>query len=276
LGHWNWRVLLISEGALPFVWLVIWWWFIDDHPSRARWISAEERNYLLTTLRQECTELEPARPEPYLRALMCPQVLVMVAIYLLLNTGNYGYLFWLPSALGSAKQMSSLHVGILFAIPYIWTVIAMVLNSQHSDTTRERRGHVAAGLAWGGAFLLAGIFASQHSPIVCFAFVCLAGAGPYAALGPFWAIPTETLPRGVAGSAMGLVNAIGNLGGYFGPLVVGYLNQRTGNFFYGFGILSLGLLVASTLTFLLHPAREAPRNEDVTGVKQSDSPRGIC
>jgi nitrate/nitrite transporter NarK len=163
--------------------------------------------------------------------------------------------------------MSSLHVGVLFAIPYIWTVIAMVLNSQHSDKMRERRGHVAAGLAWGGVFLLAGILASQHSPILSFTFVCLAGAGPYAALGPFWAIPTETLPRTVTGSAMGLVNAIGNLGGYFGPLVVGYLNQRTGNFLYGFGLLSLGLLVASALTFLLHPARGATRGKDVTGAK---------
>jgi nitrate/nitrite transporter NarK len=116
-------------------------------------------------------------------------------------------------------------------------------------------------------FLLAGILASQHSPIVSFTFICLAGAGPYAALGPFWAIPTETLPRTVVGSVMGLVNAIGNLGGYFGPLVVGYLNQRTGSFLYGFGSLSLGLLVASTLTLLLHPARGAARSEDVTGVK---------
>jgi sugar phosphate permease len=275
LGHWNWRVLLISEGALPFVWLVIWWWFIDDHPPQARWISAEERNYLVTTLRQESAELEPVRPEPHLRALMRPQVLVMVAVYLLLCTGVYGYLFWLPSALVSAKQMSSLHVGILFTIPYIWTVIAMVLNSQHSDKTRERRGHVAGGLAWGGVFLLAGIVTSQHSPILSFAFVCLAGGGAYAALGPFWAIPTETLPRGVAGSAMGLVNAIGNLGGYVGPLTVGYLNQRTGNFLYGFGMLSLGLLVASALTFLLHPARGAARSEEVTGVRQDDSPRSI-
>jgi nitrate/nitrite transporter NarK len=198
---------------------------------------------------------------------MRPQVLVMVAIYLLLCAGNYGYLFWLPSALGSAKQMSSLRIGILFAIPYVWTGIAMVLNSRHSDKTRERRGHVAAGLAWGGVFLLTGILTSQHSPLLSFTFVCLAGAGPYAALGPFWAIPTETLPRAVTGSVMGLVNAIGNLGGYFGPLAVGYLNQRTGNFLYGFGLLSLGLLVASALTFLLHPARGAPRSGDVTGVR---------
>jgi MFS family permease len=262
LGRWNWRVLLVAEGALPFLWLLVWVWFINDHPPQARWISGAEREYLQTTLQHEAAQLEPVSPEPYLRALLRPQVLVMVCIYFLLNSGSYGYLFWLPSALEGAKKLSNLLVGVLFAIPYVVTGVAMVLNSQHSDRSRERRRHVAAALAWGGAFLLAAILTSQHSFLLSFIFICLAGAGPYAALGPFWAIPTETLPRAVAASAMGMVNAIGNLGGYFGPLMVGYLNQRTGNFLYGFGLLSLGLLVSSMLTFLLHPARAVVRAEN--------------
>jgi nitrate/nitrite transporter NarK len=73
-------------------------------------------------------------------------------------------------------------------------------------------------------------------------------------LGPFWAIPTETLPPSVAGAAMGLINALGNLGGYFGPLAVGYLNQRTGNFLLAFGALSGGFLTASALSLLLRMA----------------------
>lgn len=265
LGHWNWRVLLIAEGALPFAWLLVWIAFLNDHPHQARWISTEEREYLETRLRRESEELEPASPEPYLRALLRPQVLVMVVIYFLLNSGNYGYLFWLPSALESAKKLSNLQVGFLFSVPYIITAIGMVLNSQHSDKRRERRGHVAVALAWGGGFMLAGVLASQWSPVLSFALICLVGAGSYGALGPFWAIPTETLPRGVAASAMGLVNAIGNLGGYFGPLAVGYLNKQTGNFFYGFGLLSVGLLVGSMLTSLVHPARTIARLENGDG-----------
>lgn len=267
LGRWNWRVLLIAEGALPLVWLLIWLWFINDRPHQARWISAGEREHLQTVLDREAAELEPVKPEPYFRAFMRPQVLVMVGIYFLLNCGSYGFLFWLPSALESAKQLSNLLVGVLFAIPYLVTAIAMVLNSQHSDKTRERRGHVAAALAWGGVFLLAAVLTGARAPLLSFIFICLAGAGPYAALGPFWAIPTETLPRSVAASAMGLVNAIGNLGGYFGPRMVGYLNQRTGNFLSAFGLLSLGLLVSSALTFLLHPAYGPTRREDAPGAK---------
>jgi MFS family permease len=258
LGRWDWRVLLISEGALPFLWLVIWWWMIDDHPPQARWISAQERDDLVNTLRRESSELEPVRPVTYLRALLRPQVLAMVAIYFLLNCGNYGYLFWLPSALENAKKMSHLLVGILFSIPYVVTAVGMALLSRHSDRKRERKGHVAFALAWGGSFLLASVLSNRSAPLLSFLLISLVGAGSYGALGPFWAIPTETLPRSVAGSAMGLVNALGNLGGYFGPLVVGYLNQRTGNFLYAFGLLSVGFLASSGLSLLLRPPAAGP------------------
>jgi sugar phosphate permease len=261
LGRWNWRVLLISEGALPFLWLVVWWYFISDHPHQARWISAEERDYLESTLRRESSELQPVAPEPYLRALLRPHILLMVGIYFLDNCGNYGYLFWLPSALGNAKKMSNVQVGFLFAVPYLVTAIGMVLISRHSDRTRERRGHVAFALAWGGILLLSSVLVSNHAPGLSFSLIALVGAGSYGVLGPFWAIPTETLPPSAAGSAMGLINALGNLGGYFGPLVVGYLNQRTGNFFFAFGALSGGFLSASALSLLLRPPTTRARTD---------------
>jgi len=253
LGRWNWRVLLIAEGALPFVWLLIWWIFIDDHPHQARWISTEERDYLEGVFRRESQELEPVNPDPVWRALLRPQVLTMVCIYFLLNTGNYGYLFWLPSALENAKKMSNQLVGNLFAIPYLVTCVGMVLISRHSDKRRERRGHVAFAAALGGVWMMACILLSGPAPALAFVAISLVGAGSYGTHGPFWAIPTETLPRSVSGSAMGLINALGNLGGYFGPLAVGFLNHHTGNFLYGFGLLSLGYLAGAGLTLLLHP-----------------------
>jgi len=271
LGRWNWRVLLIAEGALPFFWLVIWWAFIDDYPKEARWISTEERNYLETTLLEESRNLDSAnpdmsaKPEPFWpavlrfwRALLNPIVLIMVGIYLMQNIGNYGYLFWLPSALESAKKMSNLLVGVLAGIPYIVTAIGMVLVSRHSDKRRERRGHVAFGMAWGGACMMACILLTGHSPTWGFVAISLVGAGSYGMLGPFWAIPTETLPSSVSGPAMGLVNALGNLGGYFGPLAVGFAYHRTGDFRYAFAVLSLALLTGAAATLLL-PSRAVSR-----------------
>ena len=259
LGRWNWRVLLIAEGALPFFWLVIWWVFIDDYPKEARWISTDERKYLEATLLEESRELDSAKPGPFFQALFRPTVLVMVGIYLMQNFGNYGYLFWLPSALENARKMSNLLVGVLAAIPYIVTAMGMVLVSRHSDKHRERRGHVAFGLAWAGTCMMACILLTGHAPTLGFVAISLVGAGSYGMLGSFWAIPTETLPRSVSGPAMGLVNALGNLGGYFGPLAVGFVYHRTGDFRYAFALLSLAFLTGASATLLL-PSRAAARD----------------
>ncbi|MEJ2009140.1 MAG: MFS transporter [Acidobacteriota bacterium] len=258
LGRWGWRVMLISEGAIPFIWLIIWLMFIEDRPHQAKWISSEEREYLETTLEREAVELEPVKPEPFLKMLLRPQVVLLVVIYFLLNSGNYGYLFWLPSALHHEKHLSDFVVGLLFAIPFIVTGIGMVIISRHSDRKRERRGHVSGALAWGGVFLLASVLLSPHSFVLSFIAIVVVGAGSFGALGPFWAIPSETLPRSVSGSAMGLINALGNLGGYFGPVVVGYLDKRTGNFVYGFGALGVGFILAALLTRLVRTSRKSP------------------
>lgn len=264
LGRWGWRVMIISEGALPFLWLLIWNWYIADHPRKARWISTEECEHLEATLRRESGELDALPQESTMRTFLRPEVLLLVVIYFLINCGNYGYQAWLPTAIANgAKHLSNFQVGALYAIPYLLTMVGMVLNSRHSDRKHERRGHLAFALAWGGVFLMGGVILSQSSPMLSFIPIALVGAGSYGGHGPFWAIPTETLPRRVAGSAMGLINAIGNLGGYFGPLAVGYLNKRTGSFIYGFGALSLGLLVGSALAFLLRPAQAASTAEKV-------------
>jgi MFS family permease len=254
LDRWGWRVMLVVEGLLPIMWLAIWLWMISDHPRHARWISSGEREELETTLERESKELETGGRAPFLSTLLRPSVLLMVLVYFLLNTGNYGYLFWLPSALQSAQKLSGVLTGILFAIPYFITAIGMVLLSRHSDRHHERRGHVGAGLGWGGIFLLAGVLLSGSMPLLSFAAITLVGAGSYGALGPFWAIPTETLSPRVAGSAMGLINAVGNLGGYFGPAWVGYLNKQTGNFVYGFGLLAACLILGGVLSVLFLPA----------------------
>jgi sugar phosphate permease len=253
LGRWDWRVLLITEGGLPILWLVVWWWFIEDHPHQARWISPAERDFLVRTLADESAELDRVAPEPYLRALLRPQVLLLIAIYFCLAGGLYGYLFWLPTALEGAKAMTNFQAGILSALPYVVTIVGMVVLSQHSDRMGERRGHVAAGLAWAGLFLLGSVIVSRSAPLTAFFLITLVGAGCYGALGPFWAIPTETLPRSISGSASGLITGLGNLGGYFGPLLVGKLNQRTGNFIYGFALLSAGWFAGSILTILISP-----------------------
>ena len=257
LGAYGWQQMLILEGMLPFLWLPLWWFCISDHPREARWISAEERRYLETSLQQEAAELERSKPIACWTAFRQPAVLVLIAMYFMQNCAAYGCMTFFTSSL-KGKGFSGLQYGILFGIPYALTAIVMVLNSWHSDRTRERRGHVALVYCLSGISLILSVSLQGHFWL-SYALICLAIPGPFAAMGPFWAIPSETLPRGVMGMVVGLVNAFGNLGGFVGPYITGWLKQEYQSLAIAFSTLGGGLLVGAALAFLLPRAeRQVP------------------
>src|SRR6201996_1269296 len=230
LDQWNWRVMLVASGLVPFVWLLLWVLFVSDSPHKARWISPAEREYLERTLAAERRSAEVARRGSYMGTLLEPQVLVMVWIYFCFIFGSIGMVFWLPTVLAKQAHNSNLVVSTLYVVPFIVGAIAMVLNSLHSDKARERRVHAAIPLLGGGIFLLAAVAASSTAPLLAYGLLCLAGVGLFGPLGPFWAMPSERLPKEIAGPAIGLVNAVGSLGGYFGPLAGGTLQKQSGSF----------------------------------------------
>jgi sugar phosphate permease len=254
LDHWNWRVMLIAEGSLPFVWLAIWLLFIQDHPAQASWLPKEERTRLVETLHRESAELEGSQKIPYLRALLRPEVFLLAAIYFCFVSGQMGLLFWLPSAMDKFRKLSSLSTGMLYTLPFIVGAISVLAVSRHSDKMRERRFHAAGAMLFGGTCILLAVATIPYSLLIAFGFIALSGVGAYGPMGAFWAIPTETLSPQIVGSVMGFVNAIGNLGAYFAPLIVGYLNKRTGSFLAGFTYLGVITLVAGGLTMLIKTA----------------------
>jgi ACS family tartrate transporter-like MFS transporter len=165
------------------------------------------------------------------------------------NSAAYGCMTFFTDGLKS-KNFSPVQYGFLFAAPYAVTAVIMVLNSWHSDKTRERRGHVALVYTMSGVSLILSVLTKDHFWL-SYAFMCLAIPGPFAALAPFWAIPTETLPRNVFGPVIGLVNALGNTGGFAGPYIVGWLKTEYYSVAIPFTALGIGMLVAAGLAFLL-------------------------
>ena len=249
LGAYGWQIMLILEGALPFIWLPIWWFFISDHPRDAKWISAEEKNFLETTLQREAAKLEPAGKIPFWQRLARREIFVMIVMNFLHNSAAYGCMTFFTDGLKS-KNFSAVQYGFLFAAPYAVTAVIMVLNSWHSDKTHERRGHVALVYTMSGVSLILSVLTKEHFWL-SYACMCLAIPGPFAALAPFWAIPTETLPRNVFGPVIGLVNALGNTGGFAGPYIVGWLKTEYHSVAIPFTALGIGMLVAAGLAFLL-------------------------
>jgi ACS family tartrate transporter-like MFS transporter len=126
----------------------------------------------------------------------------------------------------------------------------MVINSWHSDKTGERRGHVAAVYVLSGCSLILSVLTRDHFWL-SYGCMCLAIPGPFAALAPFWAIPTETMPGAMAGAVIGLANGLGNTGGFAGPYFVGWLKTVGQGVAVPFGALGVGLLLAAALAFLL-------------------------
>lgn len=249
LGAYGWQTMLTLEGALPFVWLPVWWFGIRDHPREAKWISAKERDFLETTLAREVAQLEPTIKIPFWRRLARREILVMVVMNFLHNSAAYGCMAFFTDGL-KAKHFSAVEYGLLFAAPYGVTAVIMMLNSWHSDKTRERRGHVALVYTLSGVSLILSVLLKDHF-WVSYGFMCLAIPGPFAALAPFWAIPTETLPRKVFAPVIGLVNALGNTGGFAGPYIVGWLKTEYHSVAIPFTALGIGMLVAAGLAFLL-------------------------
>jgi MFS family permease len=261
LDHWNWRLMFLATAALPFIWIPLWLWFIRDHPGEAPWLPDSERAYVMETLGKENLELEEHRVS-YMSALLRPQTALLIAVYFCFAGGQFGLLFWLPSAMEKLKNLSSLTAGVLYVLPFLLGALCLVLISRHSDQVQERRFHVAGAMIIGGSCVLLAVAINPYSLLLSFAFIVLSGISAFGPMGCFWAIPTETLPPRVSGSAMGMVNALGNLGGFFAPLVVGYLNRKTGNFVTGFVFLG-SLTVAGGILALFLKASPSSRLEGV-------------
>jgi MFS family permease len=252
LGAYGWQQMIILEGLLPFIWLPIWWFGVADHPQEAKWLPQEERLYLETTLRAEVKQLDPPQPVPWWIRLSHPTVFVMLAIYFLHNCAAYGCMTFFTTGLKD-RGFNAIEYGILFSIPYAVTAVIMIINSWHSDKTHERRGHVAAVYTLSGISLILSVLTREHF-WVSYALMCLAIPGPFAAMAPFWAIPSETLPRSFLGLIVGVVNAFGNLGGFAGPYLVGWLKGAYHSTAIPFNALGLGMLIAAGLAFLLPKA----------------------
>jgi sugar phosphate permease len=253
LDRWNWRVMMMAEGALPLAWLAVWLVFMKDHPAEVKWLSEADKKMLGETLHEESRDVESAVNVPYWKALLNPQALLLIIVYFCFCAGQMGLVFWLPSAMEKMRSLSNLSAGILYTIPFVVGALAEVLISRHSDKVRERRKHVGISMFIGGSCLLLAVFFTTRSALLAFVFIALSGIGAYGPMAPFWTIPTETLPSKVVGSVMGLVNAIGNLGAWLSPIVVGYFAKKTGNFLSGFAFLGIVTWTGAAFAYALSP-----------------------
>ena len=243
----GWRWLFILEGVPAILLGIMVWFYLPDRPAEARFLSLEARDWLSATLAAEQDANAAARRLPLIRALTDPKVLLLAAIYFGLVMSLYGIVLWLPQLAGGFG-LSTQQIGFVTAIPYLVAASGMYLFGRHSDARGERRFHLAFAAATAGVALIATPYVGP--PVATLLVLCTAAWGIYAALPVFWAIPAGFLAGTAAAGAIGLINSLGNLGGFAGPYLVGWLRQTSGGFAAGLVLLGLASLGAAATALL--------------------------
>jgi len=247
LAGWQWLFFLegIPSVLLGFAVLAV----LSDDPLNVQWLSAEQRVWLITSLRREHDDANTTPRHSPLRALVHPAVLLAAGLYFLAMTTHYGYVFWAPTIIREALHADNMTTGFVTGgIACVATGVMLAVGAS-SDSKGERYFHASACLVV--AALGCTIAALLPHPLARVAGLALVPIGIYGFLAPFWCLPTALLRGTAAAAGIAFVNSIGNTGGFVGPYVLGVLKDKTESTTGSFVMLALMALTAAVLCLVL-------------------------
>jgi MFS transporter, ACS family, tartrate transporter len=251
LHGWQWLFLLEGAPSVLLGVLVLWW--LPNGPQDAKWLNDGERAEIAAALAGEHsrdhTGFWPMLRDPRVWLLAIPDFGIVVALY--------GVNLWLPQIVQQQHMGATpLQTTLIAAVPYAFAMAAMILWGLSSDARHERIWHVASAALVGAAGLVAAALflapgAGLHSPVAIMTAFTVCTCGIYAALSVFWTLPPSFLGGTAAAGGIALINSLSNLGGFFGPSMMGWLKAETGSFSTGLGVLAIGMIAAAVLVVLV-------------------------
>ena len=256
LAGWQW--LFVVEG-IPAVMLgLIVLRALPEQPADARWLTPGEQQALTAALADEAASSSgSARVHSIRGALTSGRVWLLAAVYFTIPVALYAMGFWMPQIIRKASGGSDVATGWLSAIPYGVAAVGMVIIGRNSDRTGERRWHIALSAVAGGAsFALAGFV---HGTVPSIVALSMAMLGLASMLGPFWAFATSFLGGIGAAAGIALVNSVGNVGGFIGPNIIGYLQQTSSSYTTGLVVIGAVLAAGGVLVLCVSPTEKASR-----------------
>jgi ACS family tartrate transporter-like MFS transporter len=253
----GWQVMYIAEAIPTVVIGVITFFVLTDRPEQAKFLTAEERSWLVTTIASERRATEAVRKFTLWQALYNPKVLLLALNYFGIVTASLGMLIFIPQMIKSLGDYSNMTVGWLTMIPYTCGAIAMVVWGRISDRMNERRWNLFIGCVFSTVgLIIAGMTMGTWWALVG---MSIAAMGFYGSKGPFFAMPPMFLSGTGLAAGIAWINSIGNLGGFFGPWYVGVMKDLTGNYAGGlYGLALLGLIAAIVCALFLHIPKRMP------------------
>ena len=238
LHGWQWMLLLEGVPSVLLGLLVL--KLLPDRPATAPWLSPREKEVLTARLAAERAGDGAQTLHGFWEMLADKRVWIFIIPDFSIVIGLYGLGLWMPQMI-KGLGFSNTETGLLTALPYLVAIIGMVLIGRSSDRSGERVLHVAGSAALASLGFVGAVF--FKSPLMIMLSFSLASLGIYAALAVFWTLPTAILRGMAAAGGLALLNSFSNLGGFFGPYLMGWLKELTGDY-------SLGLLVLAGMEFL--------------------------
>jgi len=255
LGIRGWQWIFIIE-ALPAVLLgLVIFKVMTDRPARADWLAADEKAWLQNRIDEENRRVESAGKLTLMRALPDPRVVALSAIYLMSVTANYGIVFFMPQII-KGIGLTNMMTGLASSVPYIIGTIGLIAWGWSSDRNKERRWHLIVASSVGAL----GLAFAAWSGASYWALLGMSAAtvGIYGSRAAFWPMPSIFLTGTAAAGAIAMINATGNLGGYFGPFIVGWIKDSTNSFEAGLYFLAACSLMSALIAFIAARAAGDP------------------
>lgn len=262
LRGWQWLFLL--EGAPSVLLGVMVWFFLDDAPEKARWLTDEEKtalNAMLERDRQQTPLHNGQGSQPLWRQVLTPVVLLYTFAYFCLTNTLSAINIWTPQILQSFHQHSSnIVIGMLAAIPQLCTIFAMIIWSRRSDRRQERKYHTLLPFLFAAAgWLLAS--ATAH-PLLQLGGIVMASMGSFSAMAIFWTTPDRAIGLRARALAIAVINAVGNIGSACSPLFIGILRDMTGSFSSGLWLVAALLVLGAGVVWRIPMPNATASNHD--------------
>jgi len=260
LGEPGWRWLFIVEGVPAIILGVITIFYLTDWPREAKWLPDDEKQWIIRELEKEKRERKAVHQISMWQALKHRDVLLLVGAYFFSTVGFYGLNIWLPTILKGASGWSDFKVTMVAMIPHLAGLVGMLAFGASSDRSGERRWHAAGAMMLGavGYFL---VVLAGGNPIMVVAAFCIVAAGADGYFPGFWPLPTAFLTESAAAAAIGLINSFGNLGGFAGPYLLGYVRTKTNSFNIGLVLLALSMLIGAGCVLAVRHAAAAEQRK---------------
>ncbi|WP_447887016.1 4-hydroxyphenylacetate permease [Serratia fonticola] len=265
LKGWQWLFLL--EGIPSVILGVVVWFYLDDTPAKAKWLTSEEKASLKAMMEADKLQLvQPEGPSSHRalqqrslwREVLTPVVLMYTLAYFCLTNTLSAINIWTPQILQSFNQSSSnIMIGFLAAIPQICTIAGMIWWSKRSDRLQERKFHTALPYLFAAAgWLLAS--ATNHSMVQLLGIV-MASVGSFTAMAIFWTTPDQSISFEARAVGIAVINATGNIGSAVSPLLIGWFKDVTGSFNSGLYFVSALLIIGTVLVWRIPMKDSRPR-----------------